>query len=66
VPHVRPRDFFRTVQMVFQDPYGSLHPRKTIGAQLLEPLRNQGLPRTIAAIADALGLVGLDPELRYL
>jgi peptide/nickel transport system ATP-binding protein len=65
VPHVRPRGFYRTVQMVFQDPYGSLHPRKTIGAQLLEPLRNQGLPRTAAAIIDALTAVGLDPALRY-
>jgi peptide/nickel transport system ATP-binding protein len=65
VPPLRARGFYRTVQMVFQDPYGSLHPRKTIGAQLLEPLRNQGLPRTAAAIIDALTSVGLDPELRY-
>jgi peptide/nickel transport system ATP-binding protein len=65
VPHVRPRGFYRTVQMVFQDPYGSLHPRKTIGSQLLEPLRNQSLPRTATAITDALQAVGLEPALRY-
>jgi peptide/nickel transport system ATP-binding protein len=50
---------------VFQDPYGSLHPRKTIGAQLLEPLRNQGLPRSRDAVFEALTSVGLNPELRY-
>jgi peptide/nickel transport system ATP-binding protein len=62
---VRTREFYRLVQMVFQDPYGSLHPRKTIGAQLLEPLRNQGLPRSREAVFEALASVGLNAELRY-
>ena len=59
VPRRRPKALLGRVQMVFQDPYGSLHPRQTIQAQLLEPLRNQGMPHPIAAALDALDAVGL-------
>jgi peptide/nickel transport system ATP-binding protein len=59
VPPSRPRAFFKRVQMVFQDPYGSLHPRQTIQAQLLEPLHNQQLDRASTAVAQALDSVGL-------
>ncbi len=61
----RTRSFFRRVQMVFQDPYGSLHPRQTIRAQVMEPLRNQGLDRRHARMEAALLAVGLDPALGY-
>ncbi len=56
------RDFSRRVQMVFQDPYGSLNPRKTIGSQLSEPIRVHGLrpPRDIAErVRELLSMVGL-------
>jgi len=65
VERTRTKDFYRRVQMVFQDPYGSLHPRKTIRSQLLEPLRNQGLERTPAKVDEALVAVGLDPSFSY-
>ncbi|PZW45033.1 peptide/nickel transport system ATP-binding protein [Humitalea rosea] len=59
----RDRAFFRKVQMVFQDPYGSLHPRQTIDRILAEPLLVHGLPE--ARIARALEEVALSPALRY-
>jgi len=61
----RSRSFFRSVQMVFQDPYGSLHPRKTVRSQLIEPLRNQNLPINAHVVEDVLKAVGLDPGLGY-
>jgi peptide/nickel transport system ATP-binding protein len=50
------------VQLVFQDPYGSLNPRMPVGACVAEGLR---LPRTqrAAEVAQLLGLVSLDPAL---
>ncbi|MBB3612560.1 ABC transporter ATP-binding protein [Rhizobium sp. BK602] len=61
----RDRPFFRRVQMVFQDPYGSLHPRKTIRSQLKEPLRNQGLATGSVDVDALLRSVGLDPALSF-
>ena len=39
----RTKDFYRRVQMVFQDPFGSLHPRQTVDRALSEPLVVHGL-----------------------
>ncbi|WP_428423506.1 ABC transporter ATP-binding protein [Pararhizobium sp.] len=52
----------RIVQMVFQDPYGTLHPRHTIETALSEPLRAQGMDRSAGRIEEALVSVGLSPS----
>ncbi len=61
----RDRTFFRRVQMVFQDPYGSLHPRQTVDRTLSEPLIVHGLPDRDARIARALSDVALPPSARF-
>jgi oligopeptide/dipeptide ABC transporter ATP-binding protein len=59
------RDFNRRLQMVFQDPYGSLNPRKTIGHQLAEPIRVHRLrpaARIAARVEELLHMVGMSPD----
>lgn len=62
-----PRDkaFYRNVQMVFQDPYGSLHPRQTVDRLLLEPLAIHGVGDTEQRIVKALDEVGLGSGFRF-
>jgi oligopeptide/dipeptide ABC transporter ATP-binding protein len=55
------RSLRREMQIIFQDPYGSLNPRMTVGDMLEEPLRLHGLYRE-GRVAELLGLVGLAPE----
>lgn len=62
---VRSRAFHRRLQMVFQDPYASLHPRQTVDRALAEPLRIHGLDEHERRIARALREVGLGPEHRF-
>ncbi|KGD80645.1 peptide ABC transporter ATP-binding protein [Pantoea agglomerans] len=50
----------RQVQMVFQDPYGSLHPRHTLGAILEEPLQIQGIGQRQQRVVAMLDKVGLN------
>jgi peptide/nickel transport system ATP-binding protein len=50
----------RRVQMVFQDPYGSLHPRHTIGDILEEPLQIQGIGQRQQRVIAMLEKVGLN------
>jgi len=63
--HSRDRAFYRTVQMVFQDPYASLHPRHTVDRTLSEPLTLHGFDRVEARIEEALAAVGLGPAFRF-
>jgi peptide/nickel transport system ATP-binding protein len=59
------RQLRRQVQMVFQDPYGSLHPRHTVDRTLAEPLAIHGLRDPGARVEQALAAVGLGPAFRY-
>jgi peptide/nickel transport system ATP-binding protein len=56
--------FHRRVQMVFQDPYSSLHPRQTIERQLREPLTIHRLDHPERRIGKALDEVGLANDIR--
>jgi oligopeptide transport system ATP-binding protein len=61
----RLRPLRREIQMVFQDPYASLNPRKRVGAILGDPLRihHSGSRRQIRErVRELLELVGLSPE----
>ena len=61
----RPAAFYRKVQMVFQYPYASLHPRHTVDRVLSEPLAIHGFTDRDARIARALDDVGLGQGFRF-
>ena len=53
----------RRIQIVFQDPYRSLNPRRTVGESIIEGLLNFGVPREQALRAgETLSVVGLSPD----
>ena len=54
----------KRVQIVFQDPYRSLNPRRTVGQAIIEGPMNFGLSATAALTRarDLMGLVGLSPD----
>jgi oligopeptide transport system ATP-binding protein len=59
------RKYRRRMQIIFQDPYGSLDPRMTVGSIIAEPIETHNLATGEAKterIADLLRLVGLDPN----
>jgi oligopeptide/dipeptide ABC transporter ATP-binding protein len=59
------REQRRNMQMIFQDPFASLNPRKTVGSIIAEPFR---LHKTVAKdrikpeVQELMELVGLSPE----
>ena len=52
----------RHVQMVFQDPFASLNPRRSIGGAIAEVQKLHGLPHGDADVAAALERVGLEAQ----
>ena len=69
LPSARVRPLRRQMQIVFQDPYGSLSPRMSISQIIEEGLKVHRLGETRAEreklIVQALEEVGLDPESRH-
>ena len=63
------KQFRKSVQIIFQDPYSSLNPKLTIGEALVEPLKVHGLINTKKAqketAIEMLKRVKLDPESIY-
>ena len=61
------KEFRRRVQVVFQDPYGSLDPRQTMLGALTEPLFALGIAtnraHAVARARESIELVGLDAEI---
>ncbi|MEM8855880.1 MAG: dipeptide ABC transporter ATP-binding protein [Pseudomonadota bacterium] len=55
----------KRIQMVFQDPYASLNPRRTVGQIIAEPLENytdDNAEARMARVAELLDRVGLRPD----
>ena len=61
----RPKPLRRAIQMVFQDPYGSLHPKHTVDRILSEPLEIHGLDNIEGRVRAALEQVQLGPAFRF-
>ena len=58
----------REIQMIFQDPFGSLNPRMTLFDNVGEPLLVHGMRNRrerMDRVAELLGLVGLRPEFMH-
>ncbi|MBN8981000.1 MAG: ABC transporter ATP-binding protein [Rhizobiales bacterium] len=61
------RNARRRIQMVFQDPYSSLNPRRRIGDQIMSGLLSSGVPKAKAQAKaeELLNLVGLETSSIY-
>ncbi len=60
------KDLHRDMQMIFQDPYSSLNPRKTVGSIISDPFVIHGLYKGEGArkrrVQELMDRVGLNPE----
>ena len=64
MPAGRLRPLRRKVQIVFQDPYRSLNPRRTVGQSIVEGPMNYGVDKAtaMARARELMELVKLDPD----
>jgi oligopeptide/dipeptide ABC transporter ATP-binding protein len=61
----RMKAFRRDVQMIFQDPYGSLNPRRRVGSIIADPFTIHGIADGAdrkRRVQELMELVGLNPE----
>jgi oligopeptide/dipeptide ABC transporter ATP-binding protein len=59
------RPYRRRMQMVFQDPYGSLNPRRRVGSIIGDPFEIHGVATGVERrrrVQDLMEIVGLNPE----
>ena len=56
------RPLRREMQMIFQDPYSSLNPRKTVGQIVGAPFAIHGQKKAKTRVQELLETVGLSPE----
>ncbi|HET7017227.1 MAG TPA: dipeptide ABC transporter ATP-binding protein [Streptosporangiaceae bacterium] len=65
LPRATMRPYRREIQMIFQDPYGSLNPRRRVGSIIGEPFAIHNTasgPQRKKAVQDLMERVGLNPE----
>ncbi|MEO7854310.1 MAG: ABC transporter ATP-binding protein [Rubrivivax sp.] len=64
MPSGKLRELRRKIQIIFQDPYRSLNPRRTVGQSIVEGPVNYGMPAAEAwqRARELMELVRLDPE----
>jgi oligopeptide/dipeptide ABC transporter ATP-binding protein len=65
LPRPRMRAYRRDIQVIFQDPYGSLNPRRRVGSIIADPLvvhRVSSGPELRRTVQELMERVGLNPE----
>jgi ABC-type microcin C transport system duplicated ATPase subunit YejF len=65
LPRKRMRPYRRDIQVIFQDPYGSLNPRRRVGSIIADPLvihRVMSGDRLRPTVQELMERVGLNPE----